>query len=105
MILIVLRVIWFQTLVMGTMDNIAFWNIRGLNGPNKQMAVKSFLRTNKCAVLGLVETKTTLARTIEIQQEISPTWLVQTNALHSIRSRIWLLWDPSKVTMQICGVR
>ena len=39
------------------MDNIASWNIRGLNWPNKQEEVKLFMHTNKIGLLGLLETK------------------------------------------------
>jgi len=38
-------------------DNITSWNIRGLNGPNKQEDVKIFLNKTKIGLVGLVETK------------------------------------------------
>ena len=42
---------------MFPMDNIASWNIRGLNWPNKQEDVKIFLHSNKIGLVGLLETK------------------------------------------------
>ncbi|KAJ8444524.1 hypothetical protein Cgig2_028339 [Carnegiea gigantea] len=39
------------------MDNIVSWNIRGLNGPDKQKDVKIFLHTNKIRLVDLLETK------------------------------------------------
>jgi len=39
------------------MDNIASWNIRGLNWPNKQEDVKLFLHINNIGLVGLLETK------------------------------------------------
>lgn len=70
------------------MDNYLFWNVGGLNGPNKQAAVGSFLRMNKCVLDGLTETKTTLVRTQEIRQAVCPNWGVITNAMVDSRSRI-----------------
>ena len=39
------------------MDNIASWNVRGLNHPNKQEDVKLFLNKSKIGLVGLMETK------------------------------------------------
>ena len=39
------------------MDNIVSWNIKGLNWPNKQEDVRSFLYNNKVGMIGLLETK------------------------------------------------
>lgn len=63
------------------MDSIAIWN--------------------KCGVFGIVESKTTLARTSEIQNAMCPRWRVVTNALPTARSRIWLIWDPNKVDIVV----
>lgn len=88
-------------LTIWTMDKYLFWNVRGLNGPNKHVAVGSFLRMNKCSLAGLIETKTTIERTQEIKQAICPSWEVVTNAMVGSRSRIWLIWDPNRVAVQI----
>ena len=42
------------------MDRILSWNVRGLNGPNKQEDVKIFLQQQQVGLLGLLETKVTL---------------------------------------------
>ena len=39
------------------MDNILGWNVRGLNGPNKQKDVKTFYNINKVGLACLMETK------------------------------------------------
>ncbi|XP_074305979.1 uncharacterized protein LOC141641207 [Silene latifolia] len=39
------------------MDNIEGWNVRGINGINKQMDVKKFLHQNNIGLYGLVEKK------------------------------------------------
>jgi len=39
------------------MNNLASWNIWGLNWPNKQEDVKIFLHENKIGLVGLLETK------------------------------------------------
>jgi len=39
------------------MDNIANWNVRGLNHPNKQEDVKLFLTKSKIGLVGPMETK------------------------------------------------
>lgn len=39
------------------MDNLLCWNIRGLNGPNKQREVNILCNNERIGLLGLVETK------------------------------------------------
>lgn len=39
------------------MDNLLFWNIRGLNEPQKQFTVKKIQKENKCSLIGIVETR------------------------------------------------
>jgi len=39
------------------MDNIASWNMKGLNVPNKQQEVRDFYFRNKQGLIGLVEIK------------------------------------------------
>lgn len=39
------------------MTTIATWNIRGLNFPAKQKAIKELVLQYKIAIIGLVETK------------------------------------------------
>lgn len=45
-----------------TMDRLAIRYVRQPNGPNKQEAVKGFLAQNKCGIIGILETKTSLRR-------------------------------------------
>jgi len=62
-----------------TTVNLAFWNIRGLNGPKMQVVVGSFLHNNKCALLGLSETKTKYGKDVEICPTMCPDPAVLTN--------------------------
>jgi len=58
---------------MGThMDNIVSWNIRGLNWPNKQEEVRSFLHKNKVGMIGLLETKVKIKNVDKIAGNVFP---------------------------------
>jgi len=50
------------------MDNIASWNVRGLNNPNKQKDAKLFLSKSKVGLMGLVETKVRKENEQEVAQ-------------------------------------
>ena len=54
------------------MDSIVGWNIRGLNWPNKQKDVKSFLYSNKVGLIGLLETKVKVKNVESWQQRYFP---------------------------------
>lgn len=77
---------------------VAFWNIRGINGTNKQKAIRSFIGQHKCKSFGIVETKTVFAKTDQIRQVVCPRWQPLNNAI-SVCSRIWLHRDSSSQCM------
>ena len=54
------------------MDNIVSWNIRGLNGLDKQEDVKIFLHTNKIELAGLLETKVKLENMDAVASRVFP---------------------------------
>ena len=56
------------------MDNIASWNIRGLNWPNKQEDVKLFLHSNKIGLVGLLETKIKEKKVQKVASNLFPSW-------------------------------
>ena len=39
------------------MDRIISWNVRGMNGPNKQEDIKIFLQQQQAGMMGFLETK------------------------------------------------
>lgn len=39
------------------MDNLLIWNVKGLNGPNKQTDVKLLCNRQEVGLIGLSETK------------------------------------------------
>ena len=56
------------------MDKIVSWNIRGLNWPNKQEDLKSFLQTNKVGMIELIETKIKTKNDSYIVARAFPGW-------------------------------
>lgn len=77
-----------------TMDSVFIWNVRGLNGPNKQEVVHNLLRMNKCFIASLVETKTSICSCESIKDKICPSWSFVHNASATEKGRIWVLWEP-----------
>jgi len=51
-------------------DSIVNWNIRGLNWPNKQEDVKSFLHNNKVGMIVLLETKVRVQKVERVAAKI-----------------------------------
>jgi len=83
------------------MSNIASWNVRGLNWPNKQEDVKLFLQSNNIGLIGLLETKIKSQKVCKIAQNIFSGW-EWANNFDISNGRIWVAWKPNlyKVTIQ-----
>ena len=62
------------------MHNIASWNVRGLNNPNKQEDVKLFLNKSKIGLVGLMETKVRKQNEMKVAQRLFGGWQWHTNA-------------------------
>ena len=56
------------------MDAIVSWNIRGLNWPNKQEDVLSFLHSNKVGLIGVLETKVKQENDSKVAARTFPGW-------------------------------
>jgi len=70
------------------MDSIVYWNIRGLNWPNKQEDVKIFLFNNKVGLVGLIETKVKEHNTNKVATAFFPGWHWHTNFSLNPKGRI-----------------
>ncbi|KAJ8438351.1 hypothetical protein Cgig2_015278 [Carnegiea gigantea] len=71
---------------LDTMDRIWFWNIRGLNGLNKQEGIKNLLLHNKFIVLGLMENKIAEGKVEEIHTRMGKQWFAINNATTTYRN-------------------
>ncbi|KAJ8429193.1 hypothetical protein Cgig2_032933 [Carnegiea gigantea] len=79
------------------MDIVGFWNVRGLNGLNKQDTGKISLAIDKCHMLGLMETITPLRKSEEIYYISTLTNKLLTNVTSRERERISVLWNQNRV--------
>ena len=77
------------------MDNIASWNIRDLNWPNKQEDVKLFLHNNNIGLVGLLETKIKMQNFQKVASNMFPNWRWMHNFTLNSKGRIWLAWRPN----------
>nr|XP_016495957.1 PREDICTED: uncharacterized protein LOC107814971 [Nicotiana tabacum] len=77
------------------------WNIRGLNKPYKQKEFKSFLLTNKVALLGCLETKVKTRRAGKIQRKLGAEWQVYCDYVGCPNGRIRVCWKPQLVEVDI----
>ena len=80
---------------------ICNWNIRGLNQAHKQKELNKFIFTNNIHVMGITETKVKFINQDIIQQALLPQWSFFSNCLPDLTGRIWVAWDPDKVSLDI----
>ncbi|XP_074291146.1 uncharacterized protein LOC141617914 [Silene latifolia] len=83
---------WRNHLVKLLMDNIGGWNVRGINGLNKQMDVKKFLHQNNIGLYGLVETKVKSPDFATILNNIGSHWKDINNNQYHHGERVWIIW-------------
>ncbi|XP_074288263.1 uncharacterized protein LOC141613430 [Silene latifolia] len=83
------------------MDNIGFWNIRGLNSLNKQKEIKWFLHSNKIGLFGLIETRVKSSNWIRVRNNICSSWAISTNNGVHKGGRVWLIWNPAYFEVDI----
>ena len=80
---------------------ISSWNIRGLNCPIKQKEITKFISNNQIDVMGIIETKVRIPNQVKIQNNFMPHWKFVTNSdPHSV-DRIWVVWNPEKVSLTV----
>ncbi|KAJ8426568.1 hypothetical protein Cgig2_010627 [Carnegiea gigantea] len=77
------------------MDSILSWNIRGLNGPNKQEDLKIFLQNNSIGLADFLETKVKRENVNKVVNNLCQGWDWHSNIQSSEKDRIWILWRPN----------
>ena len=82
------------------MSQIASWNVRGLNWPNKQEDVKLLLQFNNIGLVGLLETKIKRHKVEYTASNIFCGW-DWVNNYDISNGRIWVAWKPSSYTLTI----
>ena len=77
-------------------DEVFFWNVRGLNKRYKQKEIKLLLQKNKVTLAVLIETRFKEKNMKTILKGIAPGWKMLHNYTDSPNRRIWLVWDDTK---------
>ena len=81
--------------------NIASWNIRGLNQSHKQDEVRRLISTSRLSLLGILETKVSYGRRLNLARELMPDWEFLFNYSNNCNGRIWTAWDPSILSIHL----
>ncbi|KAH0675380.1 hypothetical protein KY285_023181 [Solanum tuberosum] len=79
--------------IMG-MVNMLSWNVRGLNGPNKQKEVKLFCSEEHVGLVGLLETKIKSNKIDQVAAKLFGGWSYTTNLVEHYNGRIWIILRP-----------
>ena len=61
------------------MDKLGFWNVRGLNSPNKHNKIKWFLNHYSIGIFSLLETKVKVVNFPKVLSGICSNWSIVTN--------------------------
>ncbi|KAL9227684.1 hypothetical protein vseg_003343 [Gypsophila vaccaria] len=81
------------------MDNIGFWNVRGMNSCRKQNEISYFLQNKEIGLFGLIETKVKNNALALVQSNFRH-WSVSTNNGYHKGGRIWIVWRPQAYHVQ-----
>lgn len=73
---------------------IASWNVRGLNGVDRQRVFNLWLRNMGYSVVALLETHVHEENALEVFQKVSQGKRFDNNYSEVNGGRIWVLWDP-----------
>ncbi|KAJ8435393.1 hypothetical protein Cgig2_009644 [Carnegiea gigantea] len=79
------------------MVNIASWNVRGLNWPNKQ-------EDYQISLIGLLETKVKEKKVQAVANRLFQGWEWHHNFNQTAKGRIWVSWKPQVYSIQILKV-
>ncbi|XP_077251951.1 uncharacterized protein LOC143891204 [Tasmannia lanceolata] len=83
------------------MKAIASWNIRGICSRRKKGEVKNLIRGSNVPICCLQETKAKEPMMKDHVYDICDSWNSFGNYNHVIKGRIWILWDPDRVKLDI----
>lgn len=80
---------------------ISFWNIRGLNYPNKQVAIRNFVFVNKIDVMAVLETKVKENKSLSVRKKICSHGSWVDNGMNEFSGRVWLWWTTQRINMVV----
>ena len=80
---------------------VASWNLRGVNKPFKQSELRSLILKHKIHLIGLNETRVLEENHHNIATSLMPGWRFITNYRYHYNGRVWVLWDPSILDINI----
>ncbi|CAA7055588.1 unnamed protein product [Microthlaspi erraticum] len=89
------------------------WNVRGLNGDTKQLAVKRWITLHRPIFGGLLETRVKLPGLPSLMSRTFPGWRFDSNhSFEAENGRIVIIWDPILTVLpylktdqlMVCGV-
>ncbi|KAJ9536674.1 hypothetical protein OSB04_un000147 [Centaurea solstitialis] len=84
------------------MFNIACWNIRGMNAPDKQQEVRAFLRNNGVNMCAILETHVRIDSLRSICDRTFGRWeWVSNQAQSEFGTRILIAWDVAAVDVMV----
>ncbi|KAL9230664.1 hypothetical protein vseg_005987 [Gypsophila vaccaria] len=83
------------------MVSICVWNVRGLNSSSKQKEVCSLLQSNKCGLVGLLETRVKSNALNKVAGIFCHHWSLVTNNSCHPGGRIWILWKPGEFCLNV----
>ena len=83
------------------MDSLGFWNVRGINSPQKHCDVRWFLNHHVCGLFRLLETRVKADNFGKVFPRICSKWSVVTNYTCHKGGRIWLVWLPSRFVVDV----
>ncbi|XP_056695788.1 uncharacterized protein [Spinacia oleracea] len=85
-------------------DNIATWNVRGLNSLQKQNEVKHFIQKYEVGLVGLLEHKVKLPNLGKLYQKVFVKWCFTSNASYHPGGRIVVAWKAGSFNVNIVAV-
>ncbi|RAL43238.1 hypothetical protein DM860_015128 [Cuscuta australis] len=80
---------------------ILCWNVRGLNGLNKQWEVRNMADKYKLNIMGILETKVRKSKEEDVRNKVLKSWGFYSNVEHHPLGRIWVLWNKKKLVVHI----
>lgn len=81
--------------------HLVAWNIRGLNEPIKQVAIKRFLLSNNVSLMFILETRVKIFNSRKIMKAIRPGWSWMHNYSKAYNGRIWLAWNHEELIVNV----
>ncbi|XP_074289255.1 uncharacterized protein LOC141614409 [Silene latifolia] len=83
------------------MDNIGYWNVRGMNKLNKQLEIKRFIQLNNFSLFGILKTRIKNKNWGNVRSNVWNNWAICTNNSYHDGGRIWIVWNPNVYHLDI----